>query len=136
MLWPARPDIWGNNVLPAQEAFAAIANAIGDFEPVTVGVPPDLVDSARNLLNPANVTIVVVEQDDAWMRDTGPIFLAKGRDVEKRHVRGVDWGFNAWGGALGGCYANWEKDETVACAVLAIAGVERYKVNMILEVRR
>lgn len=136
MLWPVRPDVWRCAAEPAQRAFAAVANAIGRFEPVCVGVPTGLVKSARDLLDPATVNIVEIDQNDAWMRDTGPIFVVKDDDVRNRHVRGVDWLFNAWGGPSGGCYSDWSKDEAVAGTVLARAGAECYKANMILEVRR
>ena len=37
MLWPERTDNWRDGAKPAQAAFAAIAAAIADGEPVTVG---------------------------------------------------------------------------------------------------
>lgn len=137
MLWPTRRDNWGNGARSAQKAFAEVANAIGGFEPVTVGVPPGHENSARAQLNPDTVTVVVMEQDDAWMRDTGPLFVVKDNPdrAGERHVRGVDWDFNSWGGLSGGCYSSWEKDEAVASKVLQLAGAERYKARMILEVR-
>ena len=122
-----------------------MANAIARFERVTVGVPPGLEASARALLDPAaGITIAVIEQDDAWVRDTGPMFVVRdgggsgdGRHDrrDQRHVRGVDWSFNAWGGHLGGCYSSWAKDDTVAGAILGLVGAERYKADMVLEVR-
>ena len=36
MLWPERNDNWRDGAKPAQEAFANVAKAIADFEPVTV----------------------------------------------------------------------------------------------------
>lgn len=136
MLWPTRPDNWGQCARPAQVAFAAVANAIGRFEPVTIGVSPGFQDSARILLDPSTVAVVVIEQDDSWMRDTGPIFVVAGTlPRESRHVRGVDWIFNAWGGMLGGCFSNWDKDDAIASTVLGLTGAERYKANLIFEVR-
>ena len=38
MLWPERPDNWREAARPAQLAFAQVAAAIAQFEPVTVGV--------------------------------------------------------------------------------------------------
>ena len=34
MLWPERNDNWRDGAKPAQEAFANVAKAIADFEPV------------------------------------------------------------------------------------------------------
>jgi hypothetical protein len=39
MGWPIRPDNWREHAGPAQRAYAAVAHAINEFEPVTVCVP-------------------------------------------------------------------------------------------------
>ena len=36
MLFPERPDVWGQDARPAQQLFADVATAIAQFEPVTV----------------------------------------------------------------------------------------------------
>eukprot|EP00903_Cladosiphon_okamuranus_P012776 g11942.t1 len=143
MLWPTRPDTWKASAGPAQAAFAAVAKAIARFEPVTVGVPLGKEESARTLLDGAGVSIsiVCIEQDDAWIRDTGPTFVVGGtRGSGKspsqntcRTIRGVDWSFNAWGGELGGCFSSWESDDAIASTVLGLVGAGRYKANMVLE---
>ena len=51
-----------------------------------------------------------METDDAWARDVGPTFVINGRGER----RGIDWGFNAWGGDVDGLYPSWEKDNRVA----------------------
>ena len=35
--------------------------------------------------------------DDSWIRDSGPTFVVKD-EADEREVRGIDWGFNAYGG--------------------------------------
>lgn len=136
MLWPTRPDTWKASARPGQAAFAAVAKAIARFEPVTVGVPPGKEESARTLLDGAGISIVTIEQDDAWIRDTGPTFVVGGKSEDTpRQIRGVDWSFNAWGGELGGCFSSWDKDNAIASTVLALVGIGRYKANMILEVK-
>lgn len=118
-----------------------MANTIARYEPVTVGIPPGAEDSVRALVvDTTSISIVVIEQDDAWVRDTGPLFVVSdsggcGGCPRQRHVRGVDWSFNAWGGKLGECFSSWAKDDTIASAVLRLANVERYVSKMILEVR-
>ncbi|CAM9868104.1 unnamed protein product [Scytosiphon promiscuus] len=141
MLWPTRPDTWKESARPAQLAFAKVAKAIARFEPVTVGVPSSHLQSARTQLDAAGIEVVVVEQDDAWMRDTGPVFVVGGtgnqrsnaQQLRLRNVRGVDWSFNAWGGDLGGCFSTWDKDNAIASEVLGLVGADRYKAKMILE---
>lgn len=122
MLWPERPDNWRNGAKPAQRAFAAVASAIAQFEPVTVGVSAGQFLNARHLL-PASVRVVELSANDSWMRDCGPTFVVNGQGI----VRGVDWDFNAWGGLEGGLYFPWDLDDLVPQKVCDIERLDRYK---------
>jgi len=128
MLWPERPDNWREGAQPAQRAFAEVARAIAQFEPVTVGVSARLYEFARALL-PESVRVVEMSSNDCWMRDVGPTFVVNARG----QVRGVDWRFNAWGGLDGGLYFPWDQDELVARKVLEIEGRERYAAPFVNE---
>ena len=128
MLWPERPDNWRAAARPAQLAFAAVAQAIAQFEPVTVGVSNAHYCTARTLL-PQCIRVVELAHDDAWMRDVGPTCVVNARGV----VRGVDWHFNAWGGLDGGLYFPWDQDELVARKVLEIEGLGRYRAPLVNE---
>src|SRR3569833_197514 len=99
MLWPERVDNWREAARPAQHAFVAVATAIAQFEPATVGASAAHYEVARTFL-PPNVRVVEMAHDDSWMRDVGPTFVIN----KRREVRGVDWHFNAWGGLNGGLY--------------------------------
>lgn len=74
-------------------AWVRVANAIVDFEPVTLIADVGDGAAARALADPR---IEVVEQpiDDAWFRDSGPTFT-----VTDGHLTAVHWRFNAWGAA-------------------------------------
>ena len=128
MLWPERPDNWRRNAQPAQAAFAAVAQAISRFEPVTMGVSATHFDAARAQL-PAQVRVVELSHDDAWMRDVGPTGVVNAAG----ELGGVDWPFNSWGGLAGGLYASWALDDQVARKVLEIEGGVRYRAPMINE---
>ncbi len=128
MVWPERPDNWRLDAAPAQAAFAAVAAAIAEAEPVTMGVSPGQIDHAQALL-PASVRVVELATNDAWMRDIGPTFVVDGHG----NRRGVDWIFNAWGGLDGGLYAPWDADDRAAAAVLAHEGADRYRAPLVLE---
>jgi agmatine deiminase len=128
MLWPERPDNWRLGAKPAQRAFAAVASAIAQFEPVTMGVPRQQFANAQRM-SPDSVRVVELSHDDAWMRDCGPTFVVNGRG----QVRGIDWEFNAWGGLDGGLYFPWDQDNLVARKVLEIERVERYKADLVME---
>ncbi|HSI41514.1 MAG TPA: agmatine deiminase [Xanthobacteraceae bacterium] len=124
MIWPERPDNWRDGAAPAQAAFTAVAAAIAAHEPVTMLASPAAAAAARLQL-PAGVGVVAVENDDAWCRDSGPTFVT---DAGGR-LRGVDWGFNAWGGL----YAPFERDQKVASRILERVGAPRYGAPLILE---
>jgi agmatine deiminase len=128
MLWPERPDNWRLGAKPAQKAFVAVAVAISQFEPVTMGVTHRQYQNARYLL-PPSVSVVELSNNDSWMRDCGPTFVVDGHGG----VRGVDWDFNAWGGLVGGLYFPWDLDDAVPQKVLEIDGFDRYKAPLVLE---
>jgi len=128
MAWPERPDNWREAAAPAQAAFAAIAEAIAVSEPVTMAVSDASYEHCRAALSPA-VRVLEISTDDAWMRDIGPSFLTDGAG----ELRGVDWVFNAWGGAEGGLYASWERDDRAARKILEVEGAARYRAPLVLE---
>jgi agmatine deiminase len=128
MLWPQRPDNWRQGGKPAQKAFAAVAGAIAQFEPVTICANPDQYANARQML-PAQVRLVEIASNDAWMRDCGPTFVTHPRG----ELRGVDWQFNAWGGLVNGLYFPWDLDQAVAQKVLEIERASRYPAPLVLE---
>jgi agmatine deiminase len=128
MLWPERPDNWREAARPAQLAFARVAAAIAQFEPVTIGVSRAQLARARGLL-PGSARVVAMAHDDSWMRDVGPTCV-----VDRRgRVRGVDWRFNAWGGREGGLYSPWDRDQRVARRVLDLEGLGRYRAPLVNE---
>src|SRR5688572_8128017 len=94
MCWPARHECFGgaDGALRAKQAYARVARAVAEFEPVTLAARPADASEAR-LATGSNVDIVEMPLDDSWARDFGPTFLtaANGR------LGGVQWMFNAWG---------------------------------------
>jgi len=128
MLFPERRDVWRNDAKPAQEAYVAVAKTIAHFESVTVGANANVYEIARSML-PDDITVIKMPYNDAWIRDCGATFVIN----DAGDVRGVDWEFNAWGGELGGLYANWEDDNAVAEKMLNHVGVARYKAPIVVE---
>jgi agmatine deiminase len=128
MAWPERPDNWRLGAKPAQSAFAAVAEAINESDPVTMVVSAAQFEHCRATLSPS-IRVVEMSTNDAWMRDIGPSFVV---DRAGRR-RGVDWRFNAWGGLDGGLYFPWDDDERVAQKVLEIEAAERYRAPFVLE---
>ena len=128
MLWPERPDVWRENARHAKRAFAAVAEAIAQFEPVTVCASTAQYTNARQML-PEHIRVVELSSNDAWIRDCGPSFVIN----DAGELRGVDWEFNAWGGELGGLYTDWSLDNLVAQKVIALAGADRYQAPCVVE---
>lgn len=124
MLWPQRADNWRLQAGPAQQAFAAVANTIAGFEPVTICANLETAASARDLLS-ENVQLTQIPSNDAWMRDCGPTFVVNGRGA----LRLVKWQFNAWGGL----YADWSLDEVIPIKVAEIESVDYYQAPLVLE---
>lgn len=112
MAWPvatysANAD---SDIETAYQAWADVANAIVEFEPVTMVVDPDNLASAQKYLDP-RVAISIAQLDDAWMRDIGPTFV---RSSDGK-IHGVDWIFNGWGGQH---WAKWDNDSQIAKHIL------------------
>ena len=126
MLWPWRNDNWRLGAKPAQAAYVEVAKAISEFETVNMLVPPMQYENALARIAPVNngnINVIEMTNDDAWIRDTGPTFVVN----DKGGVRGVDWGFNAYGGLVDGLYFPWHEDEMIARKVCECAGVDSYK---------
>lgn len=109
----------------ARSVWAAVANAAVEFEPVTVAVAPDDVDTAARYLDPA-VDVLTVELNDAWMRDIGPTFVLDGAG----RLGAVDWVFNGWGAQD---WARWDKDSLIAAEVAGRSGAHHLVSGLVNE---
>jgi agmatine deiminase len=115
MAWPSAGYTLGDDPDEARTTWAAVANAIVAFEPLTMVVDPDAREEAAAHLDP-RVEVVLAPLDDAWMRDMGPTFVQD----EHGALSAVDWVFNGWGAQP---WASWEKDRHIARFVAERAGV-------------
>ena len=108
--WPCRRELWGATLDDAKQEYAAVANAIAAFEPVTL-VARDALDVAEaRRATGDGVDVIETPLDDSWVRDNGPVFVTGGPSGRL----GVHFGFNAWGGK----FERWDRD-VAAGAVLA-----------------
>ena len=129
MIFPERPDSWQYGGYAARKAFVEIAEAIAGSERVTVCASATQYDNARALL-PAHIRVVEMSANDAWARDYAPTFVKNDKGV----IRGVDWGFNAWGGLHDGLYFPWDKDDQMARKLCDLLDKDVYnKRDFILE---
>ncbi|MFI6317089.1 agmatine/peptidylarginine deiminase [Nonomuraea sp. NPDC050556] len=124
MAWPTRQELWRGGLAAARAEYAAVAQAIAAFEPVTMVAAPGQGAGAERLCGPG-ITVVEAPIDDSWLRDSGPIFVV-GADGSRA---GVDFRFNSWGGK----HAPWDSDDRISALLLERLGVERIESPMILE---
>ena len=108
LIWPHRRDSWQNGAYKARQAFAELIKIISRSEKVIVCARYEDYDDARKAL-PDRVRVVEMSSDDSWARDVAPTFVTNGTNI-----RGIDWGFNAWGGLHDGLYFPWDKDNKMA----------------------
>lgn len=131
--WPHNESDWPGKLAPIRWVYGELVRLLAAHERVRILVADDAVeDEARETLTlvgaPANWDLVRLATNRSWVRDTGPLFVA--RDGEKRATH---WRFNAWAK-----YDDWQLDAEVAPAVARAAGVactrvEAHGAHVVLE---
>ena len=101
-----------------------MARAIAAFEQVTMVARPDDAGAARSYCG-SDIEVVEMPIDDSWLRDSGPIFLA--RPDGTRAI--ADFIFNSWGEK----YLPYDNDAAIGRRLAEYFGVERYAAPMVLE---
>lgn len=127
--WPIQSSM----VYPEQyqevcAAYAEIITAMAEFEPVTVLVnaaDQAAVQAQIGSSHPYSVDLLVVEHNDAWLRDNGPTFVTS----PDGKLAGVNWGFNAWGGK----YSPWDLDDAVAPQIIKHVGALQFDAPLVME---
>ena len=92
MAWPTRGELWGDRLDDARRDYAAVANAIADFEPLYMVCSPGQAGQVHQLCS-GGVTTIEIPINDSWIRDSGPAFVRNSAG----DVAAVGFGFNAWG---------------------------------------
>jgi agmatine deiminase len=116
MAWPSGSYTLGETTEAADEArrtWAAVANAIVEFEPVHMLVPASERRAADRFLDP-RVRVHETPLDDAWYRDIGPTFV-----VSEGRLGAVNWVFNGWGQQD---WATWEHDAVASLVATEVSG--------------
>jgi agmatine deiminase len=124
MAWPCRVETWGDNLAATQRAYADVANAVGDFEPVTMLALPQDVENARKLCS-ERVSILAADIDDSWTRDYGPNFVLN----DAGELAASIFHFNAWGKK----YTPWAKDAAIGHRIAEYLGVRTFSAPIFME---
>ena len=111
--FPSHADLWEDDLAPAQAEVVALARAlaVSGTERVKLMACGAAAVATAKALTEATTGIAVVAGDfgDVWLRDTGPIFTARGQ--------AAGFAFNGWGGKY-----DLPHDDTVAERLASAAG--------------
>ena len=125
MGWPCRRELWGAMLEQARADYAAVANAIARFEPVTM-IAADAGDFAlaRSACDDG-VEVVELPLDDSWLRDSGPIYVY---DSDGSRVA-VHFRFNSWGEK----FVPFDRDAEIGGRIAAALGDDVRSAPIVLE---
>ncbi|GGI77101.1 hypothetical protein GCM10007973_12460 [Polymorphobacter multimanifer] len=122
--FPSHPELWEDDLAPAQAEVAALVRAVAKHERVELLVANAAAEAqARSMLAGADVGFHHYGFGDIWLRDTGPLFMTSPAGQAAAGFR-----FNGWGGkyTLAG-------DDGVAAYVAGQAGVPLARHGWVLE---
>jgi len=122
--WPCRPDTWHGHIEKTRAAYAEVARAIQQFEPVIMLTPSPMTRSARERLG-KDVEVQEIALDDSWIRDNGPIFV---RSKEGR-LAVVQFRFNGWGER----YPPFDTDAAVPAEIAKRLSLPLYRSSLVAE---
>jgi agmatine deiminase len=125
MGWPCRRALWGELLEQARADYAAVANAIVRFEPVTmIAADADDARLARTACDDA-VEVKQVPLDDSWLRDCGPIYVY-GSDGDRLAIH---FRFNSWGEK----FLPFDRDAEAGGRIASVLGDEVQRAPIVLE---
>jgi agmatine deiminase len=125
--WPADPELWLDDLAPAQAEVAAMIRALsqagsggrpGDKVKLLVHGPEALLSAEKAVGDVCE--IVQAQYGDIWLRDTGPIFYSNDRCAL--------FTFNGWGGKY-----VLDHDDQVGAFVAINAGADATRWDRVLE---
>jgi len=138
LVWPHNLDTWPGKFEPVQPAYAKMAAAIAEFEPILVLVKSaDEVEPVRALIRTAvssaelmnGVELIVEPTNDSWIRDHGPIFVNRISSSDGPEQIALDWIFNSWGEK----YGAYDLDDAIQRRLGARYGFEVIEPVIVLE---
>ena len=125
ILLPYRKDTWRKDAIPALKEYKNVILAIAKYEKVYVGIHPRIYEKVINQFeNIDNVIPLKIKYNDAWARDTAPIFVRNNKEL-----RAVDFRFNAYGGDVDGLYSNYKDDDALTKNIAKYFNINRYDIE-------
>ena len=123
--FPSAADLWEADLAPAQAEVAAFVQAVhadGKGEQIWLVAADEAAAAEARRLAPF-ARVIIEPFGDIWLRDTAAIILGSGA-----HRRGVDFGFNGWGGKY-----DLPGDDTIGQRLAAEAGIPCSRADWVLE---
>ena len=117
LAWPHNEGTWPGLMEPVRETYLEIIRELIPGERVYLCVNDcAAADEVGERLRKAkiqspNLKLVTIPTDDAWLRDSGPIFMLRRQPGNPARVA-HDFGFNGWGQK----YQPWDSDDRVPLA--------------------
>ncbi len=130
LAWPHNPTDWPGKLAPLQWVYAEIVKKLAAGEKVRICVADAKREHhVRRILKEADALSDAVEffrfpTDRSWMRDNGPIFLAKGRG-RNAELAIADFQFTSWSR-----YRNWQKDNAIPSRIARSLKLSRYEAKL------
>ncbi len=112
------------DIAASQREWSDVANAVAEFEPVTMAVRAEDMASAARLVS-SSVELIEMPLNDGWCRDSGPMILVNG-GLERR-VAGFE--FNCWGEK----FVPYDDDALVKARFAERFGMPFHPADLVLE---
>ena len=132
LAWPHDLETWGQVLDAVEDAVAPFAWVVGRRETVHLLVRDAAmqrrIEARLQAADVRHFALHRVATVDAWIRDYGPIVVARGRGRTRERLA-LDFTFNAWGGK----YTTLAGDDTVPARLRRIHGLPTRKVGLVLE---
>lgn len=130
LAWPHDSTTWGDALAEVEDAYETVIRAVAEGETVHVLVKDAAMKSrvGQRLGDTKRVELHRVPTRDGWIRDYGPIVVARGRGKARQRMA-LDFRFDAWGGK----YKSLLPDDAIPQRVKRIHGLPTRKVDLVLE---
>ncbi|MGN7399115.1 agmatine deiminase [Cytobacillus praedii] len=121
IIWPEKGFAFRDGGKPAQEVCILVANTIAEHEEMTVICSAAQYENARVRLS-EKVRVIEMSTNESWAQDKGAFYVIN----DDGEIRGVQFGFNAYGGLQGGLYFPWDLDKQFAQKLFELENIDSY----------
>lgn len=128
--WPHKKESWPDLFEGIPQLWAQLVRTLieaGEKVNILAGGDEVYAEADRLVGTLAGCRLVPIPTDDAWLRDSGPTFLAACTGTLPPAL--VDWQYNAWGGK----YPPYDLDNAIPRRIAELLGYQRFAAPIVLE---